>query len=248
MSHVAEPQIDRGAGRLGALASLSQRARAVFHGREVPPVGRHVDRLCALSRAEVQGATLHKLRRPFDDLAKLIWEDTVPWCETEEVHQPESEAHVRCSLRWKNAARDLRQLTQTPASMAMRNTASAAANRIGPSLPEPTAGPRGAQSTVAAALSHAIRPAPNATSASVQRFSDRDICARSRRRWRGETGARAISARRANQTMSITMPTIKATRGYAVLSMGDRSDDPAHAAIGSAQIRLVTAAAPVLPK
>src|SRR5450759_2770927 len=132
--------------------------------------------------------------------------------------------------------------------MAARKTARAAANRIGPSLPEASAGPSGVQSTVAAAFSQAMRPAPNATTASAQRFSDRDICVRSRRRWRGATGVLAIHASKANQTTSITRPIASATLGYAVWSIGERSDDPAQAAIGSAQITLVIAAAPVRPE
>ena len=72
---------------------------------------------------------------------------------------------------------------------------------------------RGPQSTVAAALSQAMRPAPNAISASVQRFSDWDIWFRSRRRWRGATGVFAIHPSRRNQATNITRPIASATLG-----------------------------------
>ena len=131
--------------------------------------------------------------------------------------------------------------------MAMTNAARAAASKMGPTLPAPIAVPSGVQSTVAAPFSHAMSPVMKAATASVHRFSDRDICCRSKRRWRAVTGTAPSRVSRTIQTASITRPIPSATHGYAVLSMGERSAEPAHAAIGSAQIRLESAAKPVRP-
>ena len=62
-----------------------------------------------------------------------------------------------------------------PATMTMSHAASAKASSIGPTLPFPTALVSGAQSTVAAPLSQAIKPVPNAMTPSVHRLSERDI-------------------------------------------------------------------------
>jgi hypothetical protein len=51
-----------------------------------------------------------------------------------------------------------------------------------------------------------------------------------------------------SQTTNITAPIVNAIVGVAVLSTGERSLDPAHAAIGSAQMTLLIAAKPVRPK
>src|SRR5690348_18297517 len=112
---------------------------------------------------------------------------------------------------------------------------------MGPVFPAPIAFPSGPQSTVAAAFSHAIRPVANAAHASVQRFSDVDIWPMSKRRCRVETLKRPRLAMRPSQTTSITAPMVNAIVGVAVLSTGERSADPAHAAIGSAQITLLKA-------
>src|ERR1700674_5974656 len=132
--------------------------------------------------------------------------------------------------------------------LAAKKAARSAAKRMGAGLPELTSWVIGAQSTVVAALSQAISPAPKATSASVQRFSDADIWAMSRRRWRGVTGMRASRVRITSQIANITIPIESATHGYAVLSMGERSDDPAQAAMGRNQMRLVRAAKAGLQK
>src|SRR5439155_1757782 len=84
----------------------------------------------------------------------------------------------------------------------------------------------------AAPFSHAMSPVMKAATASVHRFSDRDICCRSKRRWRAVTGTAPSRVSRTIQTASITRPIPSATHGYAVLSMGERSAEPAHADIG----------------
>src|SRR6266568_7358550 len=116
---------------------------------------------------------------------------------------------------------------------------------IGPVRPAEIAVPSGPQSTVAAALSQAISPVTKARKPSVQRFSDVLICARSKRRGRADTGILPSRVSSTSQTTSITSPIDSATHGYAVLSIGDRSDEPAHAAMGSAQMMLLKAANPV---
>src|SRR5207244_6236043 len=81
----------------------------------------------------------------------------------------------------------LRRLNRMPATMTTAKAASPIASMIGPVLPAPIALPRGPQSTVAAAFSHAMRPVMNAAQTSVQRFSCAVIWPRSKRRCRVET-------------------------------------------------------------
>ena len=70
----------------------------------------------------------------------------------------------------------------------------------------------------------------------------------SKRRCRRETWILPRLAIRISQTTNITAPIVKAIVGVAVLSTGERSLDPAQAAIGSAQMTLLMAAKPVWPK
>ena len=87
----------------------------------------------------------------------------------------------------------------------------------------------------------------NAAQTSVQRFSCAVIWPRSKRRCRVETLILPNLVNRTIQTTSITSPIASATHGYAVLSIGERSEEPAQAAIGTAQMTLLIAAKPVRP-
>src|SRR4030081_1405879 len=128
--------------------------------------------------------------------------------------------------------------------MATRKAARPRARATAASRPASSDGVRMPQSTVAAPFRKAISPMQKSASATFQRRSDRDIDRRAYRLWRLDTGIARTLTRSAIQAIRSAVPIQKAIQGPGPET---RSTDPAQAAIGSAQIRLVARANPVRP-
>src|SRR4029077_16113772 len=149
----------------------------------------HVDRFGSLTAAEVEGSSFGQRVGSIHHLFQLVGHHTIPGREADRVHQPVRDAH-QAPARGGKASVSRRQVQTMPATMAMTKMASVIVRRIGPISPAPIAEPSGPQSTVAAALSHAMSPSAKAKHPKVQRFSDGDIWEMSNRRWRVDTWKR----------------------------------------------------------